>query len=60
MSTENMVDASLSGLDRGEFVTIPSLPDAVDFEAFEKARFTLAPNLSRKVPAARYRVGAAK
>jgi short-subunit dehydrogenase len=60
MSTEDMVDASLSGLDRGEFVTIPSLPDVVDFEEFEKARFALAPNLSRKVPAARYGIGAAK
>lgn len=58
MSTEDMVDASLAGLDQGEFATIPSLPDAADFEAYEKARLALAPNLSRKIPAARYGVGA--
>ena len=60
MSAEDMVDASLAGLDQGEFVTIPSLPDSSDFEAFQKARFTLAPNLSRRVPAARYGVAASK
>jgi short-subunit dehydrogenase len=60
MSTEDMVDASLAGLDQGEFVTIPSLPDVADFEAFETARFTLAPNLSRKFAAVRYGVGSSK
>ena len=60
MSTENMVDASLTGLDQGEFATIPSLPNAADFEAYEKARVALAPNLSRKHPAARYGIGAEK
>jgi len=58
MSAEDMVDASLAGLDQGEFATIPSLPDAADFDAYEKARLALAPNLSRKYPAARYGVGA--
>jgi uncharacterized protein len=58
MTTEDMVDASLAGLDQGEFATIPSLPDAADYEAYEKARLALAPNLSRKAPAARYGVGA--
>ena len=58
MTTENMVDASLAGLDQGEFVTIPSLPNQADFEAYEKARLALAPNLSRNVPAGRYGVGA--
>lgn len=58
MTTEDMVDASLAGLDQGEFATIPALPDAADFEAYEKARLALAPNLSRKEPAARYGVGA--
>jgi short-subunit dehydrogenase len=57
MTTENMVDASLAGLDQGEFVTIPALPNTADFEAYEKARLALAPNLSRKAPAARYGVG---
>jgi hypothetical protein len=57
MSAGDMVDASLAGLDQGEFVTIPSLPNAADFEAYEKARLALSPNLSRKDPAARYVVG---
>ena len=57
MNTEDMVDASLSGLDQGEFATIPALPDAADFEAYEKARLALASNLSHKDPAARYGVG---
>ena len=60
MSTEDMVDASLAGLDQGEFATIPALPNAADFEAYEKARLALAPNLSRQVPAARYGIGAGR
>jgi len=58
MRTEDMVDASLAGLDQGEFATIPALPNAADFEAYEKARLALAPNLSRREPATRYGVGA--
>jgi len=57
MNTEDMVDASLAGLDQGEFATIPALPNAADFEAYERARLALAPNLSRRAPAARYGVG---
>jgi len=60
MTTEDMVDASLAGLDQGEFATIPALPDVADFEAYEKARLALAPNLSRKQPADRYRVAVSK
>jgi short-subunit dehydrogenase len=56
MTTDDMVDASLAGLDQGEFVTIPSLPNVGDFETFEAARLALAPNLSRNAPAARYGV----
>jgi len=56
MSAEDMVDAALAGLDQGELVTIPSLPDAADWAAFEAARQALAPNLSRTEPAARYGV----
>ena len=58
MSTEDMVDAALAGLDQGEFATIPSLPDQADWDAFETARNALAPNLSRAQPAARYRKAA--
>jgi uncharacterized protein len=57
MTTEDMVDASLAGLDQGEFATIPALPNIADFEAYEKARLALAPNLSRKYPADRYGIG---
>ncbi len=57
MSAEDMVDAALAGFDIGEGVTIPSLPDATDWEAYEATRQNLIPNLSRSVPAARYRVG---
>jgi short-subunit dehydrogenase len=58
MTSENMVDASLAGLDQGELITIPSLPDAADWENFETARKALGPNLSRKTPAARYGITA--
>lgn len=56
MSAEHMVDASLAGLDQGELVTIPALPDAGDWAAYEDARQKLMPNLSRDKPAARYGV----
>jgi short-subunit dehydrogenase len=54
MPAEDLVDASLAGFDQGERVTIPSLPDLADWEAYEAARQKLLPNLSRKAPAARY------
>jgi hypothetical protein len=60
MTAEDMVDASLAGLDQGEFATIPALPDSADFDAYEKARLALAPNLSRRAPAARYGVATSK
>jgi uncharacterized protein len=56
MDTEDLVDAALAGLDQGEFATVPSLPDAADWDAFESARAALGPNLSRSKPAARYGV----
>lgn len=56
MSAEEMVDASLAGLDQGELVTIPSLPDAADWRAYEGARQALMPNLSKARAAARYGV----
>lgn len=55
MTADDAVDAALAGLDDGEPVTIPSLPEIGDWESFEKARQTLIPNLSRQVPAHRYR-----
>ena len=59
MSAEDMVDAALAGLDHGEFVTIPALPDTGQWESYEAARQALMPNLSRAKPAGRYGVGRA-
>ncbi len=59
MRADDLVDAALVGLERGELVTIPSLPDLEDWQAYETARQKLMPNLSRNAPAARYRNAAA-
>jgi short-subunit dehydrogenase len=58
MTSDDLVDASLAGLDQHELITIPSLPDMADWEKFESARKALGPNLSRQKPAARYVVQA--
>ncbi|WP_263355866.1 SDR family NAD(P)-dependent oxidoreductase [Acidicapsa ligni] len=58
MTADEMVDASLAGLDQGELITIPSLPELDDWKKFEEARKALGPNLSRKHSALRYGVGA--
>jgi short-subunit dehydrogenase len=55
MEVGEMVDAALAGLDQGEAVTIPSLPDAADWERFTAARQAMGPNLSRDRAAERYR-----
>ncbi|MOA16228.1 hypothetical protein D3C78_1364290 [compost metagenome] len=55
MEVGEMVDAALSGLDQKELVTIPSLPQATDWQAYIKARDALGPNLSRSSAAARYK-----
>jgi hypothetical protein len=54
MTAEDMVDASLAGLDQHELITIPTVPDIADWERYEAARKALGPNLSRQRPAARY------
>lgn len=54
MEVGEMVDAALAGLDQGELVTVPSLPDTDDWDAFTNARLALGPNLSRNHPADRY------
>ncbi|WP_193453172.1 SDR family NAD(P)-dependent oxidoreductase [Pseudomonas nitroreducens] len=54
MKADDMVDAALAGLDQGEFVTIPALPEIADLDDYESARQKLMPNLSRSLPAARY------
>lgn len=59
MSADAMVDAALAGLDLGETVTIPALPDTAAWAAYEGARAAMVPNLSRAMPAERYRQVAA-
>ena len=54
MSVGEMVDGALAGLDLGELVTIPSLPDIADWDAFEGARQRLIPYLAGAHRAARY------
>jgi len=54
MEVDDLVDAALSGLDLGEPVTIPSLPDAAQWETLTTARHAMGPNLSLSKPAARY------
>lgn len=56
MEVGDLVDAALSGLDQGELVTIPSLPDPADWQALEVARLKIAGNASRSKPATRYSV----
>ncbi|WP_198086783.1 SDR family oxidoreductase [Variovorax sp. E3] len=60
MTAENMVDAALAGLDQGERVTIPALPDQAEWDAFEAARRAMSGRLSSTTPAQRYRTAAAQ
>ncbi|WP_285420641.1 SDR family oxidoreductase [Pseudomonas sp. efr-133-TYG-5] len=55
MEAGEMVDAALAGLDQGELITIPSLPDAGEWHSFVAARQVMAPNLSRSSAAQRYK-----
>ena len=59
MGVDDLVDAALLGLDRGETVTIPSLKDESMWTAYEAIRLGLAPYLSRKEVAPRYRADSA-
>ncbi|GLS33529.1 hypothetical protein SAMN04488498_12532 [Mesorhizobium albiziae] len=59
MKSDELVDAALAGLEQGELITIPSLPDVADWQAYEAARQKLIPNLSLNVLPARYRLSAA-
>jgi len=58
MRPEEMVDASLAGLDQGELVTIPGLQDAEEWDRFDAERRALSTRLGSSVPARRYRVAA--
>jgi short-subunit dehydrogenase len=57
MSTEDMVDAALAGLDQGELVTIPPLQDGDEWNRLEAARRALSQRFGNSVPAPRYRAG---
>jgi short-subunit dehydrogenase len=54
MEVDELVDAALAGFDRREAITIPTLPDAGQWEAFQAARIAMLPNLRNEHPAARY------
>ena len=56
MSAPDMVSAALTGFERGETVTIPSLHDVEQWNAFETARRAMSAHLSTNTPAPRYRV----
>ncbi|MBC9032199.1 SDR family oxidoreductase [Sphingomonas sp. JC676] len=58
MQADDLVDAAIAGLDMGELVTIPALPEVADWESYEAGRQRLLPNLSRAQPAARYKTRA--
>lgn len=55
MDVDDLVDAALVGLDKGEVVTIPPLADERQWMAYNEARLAMAPNLSRHEVADRYR-----
>jgi short-subunit dehydrogenase len=59
MSTEDLVDAALVGLDQGELVTIPPLQDGEDWTRFETARQDLSKRFGHSHPGPRYRAAAA-
>lgn len=59
MEVNEMVDAALAGFDQKELVTIPSLSNAADWDAFVNARLALGPNLSLQHAAARYKTSGA-
>jgi short-subunit dehydrogenase len=56
MAAPDLVDAALAGLDQGETVTIPSLEDKSEWDAYDAARRAMAGKLSRTKPANRYNV----
>lgn len=59
MSAEDMVDASLAGLEQGEVVTIPPLQDGEDWLRFDAQRRELSQRLASGKPGPRYGVGRA-
>ncbi len=56
MEVADLVDAALVGYDRREAVTIPPLPDAAQWDAYQGARQAMLPNTRQQHAAERYRV----
>ena len=56
MSADDLVDAALAGLDLGETVTIPSLPNQAEWDRYEAARRAMSGKLSSAIPAPRYNI----
>jgi hypothetical protein len=56
MGVDELVDAALAGLDQGEAVSITSLLDPAEWDAFQAARVAMSPNFSNAHPAPRYGV----
>ena len=54
MSADDLVDAALAGLDLGETVTIPSLPNQAEWDRYDAARRAMAARLSSAIAAPRY------
>lgn len=57
MTAEDLVDAALAGLDLGENVTIPSLPNQAEWDRYDAARQAMSGKLSSAIPAPRYSAG---
>lgn len=56
MSADDLVDAALAGLDLGETVTIPSLPNQAEWDRYEAARRAMSSKVSSAIAAPRYNV----
>jgi short-subunit dehydrogenase len=54
MTTENLVDAALAGLDKGEAITWPSVADETLWDKYDSARSTLFAATQTGKPAPRY------
>lgn len=54
MSADDLVDAALAGLDLGETITIPSLPNQAEWDRYEAARRAMTPKVSSAIAAPRY------
>jgi uncharacterized protein len=58
MEVDELVDAALVGFDRRETITIPSLPDANQWNAFDAARQVMVPDFNQVHAADRYHLAA--